>query len=177
MKSRKGKILLQAGITAVVILVAVIAAGVHYAHTHFPREIIPDIRAAISARGIADPDARFNKYLESRYGSMEDPANRERAFEDFFNRDHITAMQLIVKHSPPDQRRANIRATADWLANYRQNMTQQEKTDLANYFQSDEGRAALQGATGQFMNQDAEYRSSTTPVINQLMTILSGVKQ
>ena len=160
-----------------VILILVTAAGVHYLRTHIPKEIIPDIRAAISARDIADPDARFKKYLESRYGSMDVPANRERAFEDFFNRDHITAMQLIVKHSPPDQRRANIRATANWLGNYRRNMSRQEAADLSNYFQSDEGRAALQGATAQFMNQDAEYRSATTPVINQLMTILAGVKQ
>jgi len=171
------KIFLQIGVTAFVGLVVVIAAGIHYVHTHIPKEIIPDIRAAISARGVADPDARFKKYLESRYGSMDDPANRERAFEDFFDRDHITAMQLIVKHSPPDQRSANIRATANWLANYRQNMSPQEKSDLANYFQSDAGREALQGANAQFMNQDAEYRSATTPVVNQLMTTLSGVKQ
>jgi hypothetical protein len=177
MKNRKLKIILQvAGVMAAVTMVAVLA-GLYYVRTHIPKEIIPDIRAAISARGVADPDARFKKYMESRYGSMDDPANREHAFEDFFNRNHIVAMQLIVKHSPPDQRRANIRATANWLSNYRQNMSPQEKADLANYFQSDEGRAALQGATAQFMNQDAEYRSSTTPVINQLMTILSGVKQ
>jgi hypothetical protein len=56
-------------------------------------------------------------------------------------------------------------------------MSPQEKADLANYFQSDAGREALQGANAQFMNQDPEYRSATTPVVNQLMTILSGVRQ
>ncbi|MGA2246468.1 MAG: hypothetical protein ABSH48_15845 [Verrucomicrobiota bacterium] len=177
MKSRKGKILLRAGIAALAVAIVVLAAGVHYVRTQIPKEIIPDIRAAIGARGVADPDARFKKFLENRYGSMDEPANRERAFEGFFNRDHIKAMQLIVKHSPPGQRLANIRATANWLANYRQNMSPQEKGDLADYFQSDSGRAALQAATGQFLNQDAEYRSATTPVINQLMTILSGVKK
>ena len=177
MKNRKLKIILQVAGVLVAIVILAGLAGIYYVHKHIPKEIIPDIRAAISARGVADPDARYKKYLESRYGSMDDPANREHAFKDFFNRDHITAMQLIVKHSPPDQRKANIRASADWLSNYRQNMTPQEKTDLANYFQSDEGRQALQGANAQFMNQDAEYRSSTTLVINQLMTILYNVKQ
>jgi len=171
------KNLLPAGITALVLLIIMIVAGIHYVHTHIPREIIPDLRAAISARDVVDADARFKKYLENRYGSMDDPANRERAFEDFFNRDHITAMQLIVQHSPPGQRSANIRATANWLGNYRQSMSPQEKADLANYFQSDAGREALQGANAQFMNQDPEYRSATTPVVNQLMTILSGVRQ
>jgi succinate dehydrogenase flavin-adding protein (antitoxin of CptAB toxin-antitoxin module) len=169
--------MLRVGLTLLLLAIITVVAGMHYIHTHIPKEIIPDIRAAISARGLTDPDARFKKYMESRYGSMDDPAHREHAFEDYFNRDHIKAMQLIVKHSPPDQRRANIRASANWLANYRQTMSPQEKADLADYFQSDQGREALQAATAQFMNQDAEYRSSTTPVINQLMTTLSTVKQ
>ena len=134
-------------------------------------------RAAIGARGEQDADARFHKYLENRYGSLEDPVHREKAFEDFFNRNHIKTLQLIVQHSPPDQRQANIMATARWLAHYRQDMSAQEKADLANYFQSEAGQAALQGATAQFLSQDPEYRSATTPVINQLMTTLTGVKQ
>jgi len=177
MNSRRKKILWRAGIVVLVVGIITIVAGIHYVHTYIPKEILPDIRAAISARGVIDPDARFRKYMENRYGSMDDPAHRERAFEDFFNRDHIRAMQLIVTHSPPDQRRANIRATANWLASYRQTMTSQEKSDLSIYFHSDEGRAALQAGTAQFMAQDAEYRSSTSPVINQLMTTLSGLKQ
>jgi hypothetical protein len=177
MKSRRGKILLRAGMALLLAGIIAIVAGIHYVRTHIPKEILPDIRAAISARGVTDPDARFRKYMENLYGSMDDPAHRERAFEDFFNRDHIVAMQLIVRHSPPDQRRANIRATANWLANYRQTMTSQERIDLSTYFQSGEGRAALQTGTAQFMKQDAKYRSSTSPVINQLMTTLAGLKQ
>jgi hypothetical protein len=115
--------------------------------------------------------------LEGRYGSLNNPTNRERALEGFFNPSHIKAMRLIVQYSPPDQRRPNIKATADWLANYRQSMSPQEKADLANYFASDAGQAALQGATAQFMSQDPEYRSATTPVINQLMTTLTQLKQ
>lgn len=177
MKNRKLKFILRLAGLMVAIVILAVAAGLYYVRRHIPKEIIPDIRSAIAARDVADPDARFRKYMENRYGSMDDPAHRERAFEDFFNRDHIIAMQLIVKHSPPDKRQANIRATANWLANYRQTMTPQEKTELASYFQSDQGRAALQGGTAQFMAQDAEYRSSTSPVINQLMTTLSGLKQ
>jgi hypothetical protein len=53
--------------------------------------MMKDVRAGIAARHIADPDARLAKYLEGRYGSMGDPANRRKVFLDFFDVEHIKA--------------------------------------------------------------------------------------
>lgn len=54
-----------------------------------------DIRAGLAAHAIQDPDARLLRYLEARYGSMDDPAHRQDAFLDFFNLDHIKGLQLL----------------------------------------------------------------------------------
>ena len=64
--------------------------------------MMKDVRAGIAARHIADPDARLAKYLEGRYGSMDDPANRRKVFLDFFDVEHIKALQLLVRHSPEE---------------------------------------------------------------------------
>ena len=177
MKNRKLKLILRvAGVLAAIVVLAIVA-GAYYLHRRFPAEIMPDIRAAIAAKNVAGADNRFRTFLEGRYGSMNDLKNRERAFEGFFNPNHIKAMQIIVKYSPPNQRSSNIQASANWIESYRQGLSPQEKADLGNYFQSEEGRAALQAANAQYMNQDPEYRSATSPVIIQLMTTLAEVKQ
>jgi len=177
MKTKNTKFLLWTGFLMIVLITAATIAGIHYLRRHIPAEIIPDIRAAIDARNLTDPDARLNKYLTGLYGSLDDPAHRERAFEDFFNPNHIKAMQIIVKHSPADQRLANIQAMARWIANYRQSMSPQEKSALGDYFQSSAGQTSLQDATAQFMSQDGIYRSATVPVITELMTTLNAVKR
>jgi hypothetical protein len=177
MKKRKAKIILWAGGALAALLVLATLAGLYYFHRHLPAELIPDIRAAIAARHESDPDARLRKYLEGLYGSLEDPANREKAFKDFFNPNHIKAMQLLVKHSPPDQRLANIQAASRWVSSYRQSMSSQEKSDLGDYFQSGAGRGSLQAATSLFMAQDAAYRANTVPVITELMTTLQAVRK
>ena len=177
MKNRKLKSTLQAAGVMVAIVVLAIVAGAYYLRRHFPAEIMPDIRAAIAAKDVVGADNRFRTFLEGRYGSLDNPTNREHAFEGFFNPAHIRAMQIIVKHTPPDQKSANIQATANWIESYRQSLSPQEKADLGNYFQGDAGRAALQSANAQFMNQDPEYRSATSPVVIQLMTTLAEVKQ
>jgi hypothetical protein len=177
MKSRKAKIILWAGGAVAALLVLAGISGAYYFHRHIPAEIIPDIRAAIAARNEPDPDVRFHKYLEGLYGSLEDPAHREKAFEDFFNPNHIKAMQILVKHSPPNQRQANIQATSRWVSSYRQTMSSQEKNDLGDYFQSGAGRSSLQAATALFMSQDAVYRANTVPVVTELMTTLQAVRK
>lgn len=176
-KNQKSKIIIRAIVLVAAAGVLATVAGLHYLHKHIPAEIIPDIRAAIAARHIADPNARLARYLERLYGPLDKPANRERAFKDFFNANHIKAMQLIVKHAPPGQRRANIQAMAQWISNYQQTMSPDEKTALAAYFQSSAGQAALQAATAQFMQQDAVYRCETVPVITQLMSTLATVNK
>ena len=177
MKSKKAKVILWASVSIAAVVAGAIMAGIHYFHRYLPAELMPDIRAAIAARNVRDPDARLNKYLEGRYGSMDNPANRERAFEDFFNSNHIKAMQIIVKHSPSGQQETNVRAMAHWIANYRQNMSSQEKSDLGDFFHSDGGRAALQASTTQYLSQDIRYRSATAPVIAELMATLTAVRK
>ena len=165
-------------VTGVVILLAVIVgAVVVHRVRRLPPELMKDIRAGIAARDVADPDQRFRKFLEGRYGTLADPANRKKAFLDFFNVDHIRALQLLVKHSPADRRQANINATAKWLEDYRNSLSAQERADLSACFQSPEGRAMLQSATAQYNSQDVNYRGQTIPVISQLLTTIASLQK
>ena len=165
------------GISVATVIVLAAGAGAYYVRHHIPAEIIPDIRAGIAARNVTNPDARIHKFLEERYGSLKNPANRERVFKSFFNVNHIRAMQILVRHSPPDQRQANIQAMAHWVSHYRQTMSPKEKTKLGDYFQSALGKNALKRATAQYMKQDAAYRCANVPVITELMKTLSAIKQ
>jgi hypothetical protein len=176
MKTRRGKIQLWIGGSVLAALILLLA-GIRYVHHHLPAEFIPDLRAAIAARNVVGADQRFEKYLEGRYGSMNNPTNREHAFEGFFNLTHIKTMRLLVRHSPPDQRQANIMASANWIQNYRQTMTPQEKADLQTYFTSGDGSADLRAATAQFLTQDPEYRSAVVPTVTELMSTLASLKQ
>lgn len=177
MAGRKTKIALCSGVAALIIFVLTVVAGIHYIRRHIPAEIVPDLRAAIAVRGVAGADNQFHQYLEKLYGPLDVATNREHAFEDFFNPRHIKAMQLIVKHTPRDHQLASIQATANWIQNYRQNMSAQEKADLSSYFDSGSGRTSLQAATAQFLQQDPEYRSAVVPVITQLMATLASVNK
>lgn len=53
--------MLLAGVAMLLVGIITIAAASHYIPTHIPKEIIPDLRAAISARGVSDPDGRVEK--------------------------------------------------------------------------------------------------------------------
>ena len=57
-----------------------------------------DVRAGLKARNIKEPQARVEAFLEARYGPLTEPANRQRAFLDFFNQDHIKGLNFIVSH-------------------------------------------------------------------------------
>jgi hypothetical protein len=92
MKTKKTKIFFWIGFSMIVLCAVATIAGISYFRRQLPAEIITDIRAAIAARNLADPDARLNKYLTGLYGSLDDPTHRERAFEDFFNPSHFKAM-------------------------------------------------------------------------------------
>ena len=148
---------------------------VHRIH-QLPRELMQDVRAGIAARGIRDPDQRFEKFLEGRYGSQKDPANQQKAFLGFFAPDHIRAMQLLVQHSPKDQRQANINAAAKWVQQYRDNLTSQQRTDLAAQLFSPQGRVELQQATTIYNLQDVHYRDQSQIVISQLLTTIARLK-
>ncbi len=141
-----------------------------------PPGMLKDIRAAIPARGIQDPDERLTRYLELRYGSLSEAANREKVFLAFFDVDHIKALQLIVRHSPDDQRQANIQAMARWVEGYRNTLTDEERAAINAKFQTPEGRAMLRKATAQYNSQDVRYRGMTAPVISQLLQTISMVQ-
>jgi hypothetical protein len=96
---------------------------------------------------------------------------------DFFNIEHIKALQLMVRHSPEDQRRANILAMAKWVSSYRESLTAPELAALNARFQTPEGRAMLRQATAQYNSQDVQYRGQTAPVISQLLKTISRTQQ
>jgi len=135
-----------------------------------------DIRAGIAARDIKDPDQRFEKYLEGRYGPQSDHANREKAFLDFFNVEHIRAMQFLVKHSPADKRQANIDASARWVAQFRQSLTPEQRADLGARLEAGGGNSMLAQATAQYNTQDVYYRGQTVSVISELLKTIAIAK-
>jgi len=161
-------------------LVALLALGAigykRVFHGYPPKELMHDIRAGVAARDIKDPNARFAKYLENRYGSLEDSANRQKAFLAFFDPEHIRALQFLATHAPESQRKANIQASADWVAQYRNNLTPAERASLASQLNSDTGRQMLRQATAQYNSQDIYYRGQTAAVISQLLTTIHEVQ-
>jgi hypothetical protein len=154
------------------------AAGAYVVHRirQLPPELMQDIRAGIAAREITDPNQRFEKFLEGRYGSQNDPTNQRNAFLGFFAADHIKAMQLLVKHSPKKQQQANINAAAQWVQQYRENLTPQQRADLAARLLSSEGLATMQQATAVYNSQDVHYRDQSQAVVSQLLTTIVRLK-
>ncbi len=145
----------------------------HRFQHYTPAEVRADIRAAIGAK---DSPKRVERFLELRYGPLTDPANRQRAFLDFFNPGHIEGLHLIVSHTPEHMKQENNLAMAAWVAEYRRTMTPQEKQALGTFFGSDAGRATLQRAAAQYLRQDAHYRASSAPVIRELMATVAAVQ-
>jgi len=163
-----------AGVAALALVVA--GAYVRHRVRQLPPELMQDIRAGIAARNIADPDQRFAKFLEGRYGVQSDPANQRNAFLGFFESDHIKAMQLLVQHSPEKQRQANIDAAANWVQHYRENLTPQQRADLIAHILSPEGRAAMKQATGVYNSQDVHYRDKSQAVVSELLTTIASLQ-
>jgi len=162
---------------AVITLVVLTVAGAYVVHRirQLPPELMQDIRAGIAARNITDPNQRFEKFLEGRYGPLTDPANQQKAFLGFFDKDHIRAMQLLVKHSPENQRQANINASANWLQKYRENLTAQQRADLGVIVLSPAGHEMMKQATALYNMQDVYYREQTKPVISQLLKTIASL--
>jgi hypothetical protein len=162
-------------IAAITVLVFVIAGAIvlHHIRQRLPAGFMKDVRAALAARKIPDADERFRRYLELRYGSLDDPANRKKAFLDFFNVEHVKSLQFLVKHTPENLRQANIDASAKWLVQYRESLTPAEREELEAELQSPDGRAMLRAATAEYNSQDVAYRGQTVPVISQLLTTIA----
>lgn len=166
-------------VVGIILAVLVVAGATLFVvvRKRIPPQFSKDIRAGLAARHIQDPDARFQKYLETRYGTMSDPLNRQNAFLDYFNVDHIKALQLMVKHSPESQREGSIAAAARWVEGYRNSLTPQDRTALRARLQSREGVAMLRRARSQYNSQDVKYRGQTAPVISQLLQTIGSLQQ
>lgn len=163
------------GVLLLVLVLVGVALGLAV-RRRLPPGLGKDIRAGIAARHIKDPDERLKKYLEGRYGPLSDPANRQQVFLDFFNVEHIKALQLLVKHAPESQRQASIQAMARWIESYRNSLTAQERADLKTRLQGSEGQAMLKRATTQYNSQDVAYRGQTAPVISQLLQTIGSLQ-
>lgn len=159
----------SAAILALLLAIA-IAAWMRRFHRYTPVEVAQDLRAAMQVKGHPRPVERF---LELRYGPLDLPANRDRAFLDFFNPGHVEGLHLLTSRLPPERRQTNIQAMAQWLARHRQQLAPEDKQRLAAYFQTEAGRRALEAATAKYLAQDVYYRAETAPVIRELMTTLT----
>jgi len=142
----------------------------HRFHQYTPVDALKDLRAASQ---LGDSTDRVHDFLELRYGPQTDPANRQQAIVDFFNPGHIEGLYLIVGHKRNAQAQAVIADVARTIADYRDQMTPEEKAALGDYFRSDAGRAQIQNATAFYLAKDAGFRSITAPVIKELLTTLA----
>jgi hypothetical protein len=177
MKTNRIRIGRWSCVAGVVVLAAAAGLWVRMVRYTLPPGMLKDIRAGLAARHIKDPDERLLKYLDERYGSMSDPAHRQAAFLDFFNVEHVKALQFLVKHLPAERRQASVDAMARWVAAYRASLTAEERTALSAQFETGEGQAMLKRATAQYNSQDVQYRGSTAVVISQLLTTLREIQQ
>lgn len=162
-----------------IVLLGTVAAllWLHTFRHYAPKEVMKDLRAGLAARHFADPTTRVEAFLQARYGPLTDPANRQRAFLDFFNLDHIKGLNFIVSHAPPEQRRANTQAMAQWVASYRHTMSPEERAGLQEALETDAGRAMLRQATAQYQSQDVYYRGAQQPVVAELMATLAELRK
>jgi hypothetical protein len=90
---------------------------------------------------------------------------------------HIEGLQVIVRHMHGAQRETNIAAMAQWVADYRQTMSPEEKESLNAYLHTGPGRQTVQQATAKYLSQDVYYRAATASVIHELLTTISDVRK
>lgn len=171
--TRKTKAILWRSAGGLLLITA--CAGVWIWKTQGPvlREVAKDIRAGVKSRHAEHP---FESFMQYRYGPMTEATNRQKAFLGFFDPAHMEGMYRLVRHMKPEEKQKNIGASAAWIAHYREHMTPAEKEALADWLQSENGRATLQQASALFRSRDVAYRSATEPVIKELMTTLASLR-
>lgn len=161
-------------VAGLVAIVAVGFLGIRRLRNYPTREIMLDVKAGLAARHATN---QLERYLEVRYGSMTNAASREKAFLDFFNVDHVKGLNFLVQRMPAERRSANISAMAEWVANYRETMTPEEKTFLQAQLNSPEGVLRVRQATSQYLRQDIHYRAANAAVISELLTTIATLKE
>ena len=172
-KAGKRKKLAWLASGGLVVLLAGFLIWKHHFHNYTPYDALLDLRAAAHLGHSPDPVGEF---LERRYGPQTDPANREKAFVDFFNAGHIEGLYLIVGNRSDTQTKTLVAKVAQTITSYREMMTPEEKDDLGAYFRSEAGRAQVHQAKSAFESKDVRFRSVTTPVINELLTTLTDIQ-
>ncbi len=177
MKRRARKFLLFGGLVTLVLTGVATALWLRTFHHYLPKELVKDIQAGLAARGVAEPEARIEKFLQARYGPLTNPANRQKAFLDFFDVDHIKGLNFIVSHTPAAQKHIHTQAMAQWIANYRGTMSLEERAALQARLNSDVGQVMLRQATAQFLSQDVYYRGAQKAVVQELMLTLADLRK
>ena len=148
---RNTKTILWVATGALLVVALGTALWMHRFHRYTPMEVAQDIQAGIAARNTPEPVEQF---LELRYGALTEPANRQKAFLDFFNVGHIEGLQIITSHMRDGERQTNVAAMARWVANYRRTMSPEEKQELRAQLGTEEGHRMLQQAAAQYLKQD-----------------------
>jgi len=169
----RAKIIVWVGVVGLALLTLAVVLWIRTFHRYTPMEVVQDIRAGLAARHAPQPVERF---LELRYGPLTEPANRQKAFLDFFNVGHIEGLQILVVHMHSAERQTNIAAMANWVAEYRRTMSPEEKQALKARLSTANGRQMLRQATAQYLRQDVHYRAATAGVIRELMTTVAAVQ-
>ncbi len=177
MKRRLIKFVLWTGVIGLILIGAGALVWRHTFRHYAPREVMKDVRAGLAARHVRETRARVEAFLEARYGPLTDPANRQQAFLDFFEVDHIKGLNFIVSHTPANQKQANTRAMAQWIADYRRTMSPQDRAALQARLNSEAGQAMLRRATAHYQSQDVYFRGAQKAVIAELMTTLAELRK
>ena len=177
--SGRSKIKVLAWLGGIVLLIAGLSILIwrHYFHQYTPLDAVKDLRAAsevVAAAEVGPVQNPVHRFMELRYGTMGEAANRERAFLDFFNPGHIEGFYLILGKEPQPWAKALVAETAQIVADYRQSMSSEEKAALTAYFKSDAGRTQVRIAMTYYESKDVRFRSVTSGVINELLTTLSA---
>src|ERR1019366_3945073 len=99
------RLFLWAGAAVIMLIAAGATFWTRQFHSYTPIEALHDLEAAAKVRNAPQPVERF---MELRYGPLTDPANRQKAFLDFFNVGHIKGLNILVSRMPSDRRQSNI---------------------------------------------------------------------
>jgi hypothetical protein len=174
-KKRTTILILGVGVAVVAAAFTGRALWVRKFHHYPPRELVRDIRAGLAAKDIPEPKARVEAFLTARYGPLTDPANRQRAFLDFFNVDHTRALDMITGRTSTSQKQADTQAMAEWIAHYRKTMSKEERTALRTRINSESGRTMLQQSTAHYLAQDEATRAAQKPVMSELTSTLTSL--
>jgi len=173
--SQRGKTKIIAGIAVmgVILMTLGTAFWIRRFHGYTPLDVIKDVQAAEQARR---GGRSVKLFLDLRYGDQTNPANRRKAFIDFFNAGHVEGLYFIVDNRTDARTRACIADAAKIFANYRQAMSPDDKESLKAYFDSNAGRTQIQQAIVSYQTKDVRFRAVIAPVVQELMTTLTAIQ-